>query len=68
MHIILAFPFQSFCKQQFHASLEGNSALRHPGRALARALLWVVLGCLTVCVLLVAYLLPVDADGLHRLW
>jgi hypothetical protein len=31
MHFILAFPFQSFCKQQSHASLEGNSALITPG-------------------------------------
>jgi hypothetical protein len=31
MHIILAFPFQWFCKQQSHASREGNSALGTPG-------------------------------------
>jgi hypothetical protein len=36
MHIILAFPFQSFCKQQSHASLEGNSALRTDASASAR--------------------------------
>jgi hypothetical protein len=31
MHIIIAFPFQPFCKQQSHATLvEGNSSLRTP--------------------------------------
>jgi hypothetical protein len=36
MHIIFAFPFQSFCKQKSHANLEGNSELRTPARAGAR--------------------------------
>jgi hypothetical protein len=38
MHIILAFPFQSFCKQQSHATLEENSSLRTTRARAARAL------------------------------